>query len=304
MWGLGAAALWAEDVIAVGEEATAHQGAVTPVTHEAVAVPVTLLKRDELCAAQTSDSLGALDALLGKQVSEAVGAVGLVFATGELLTRQSLVAVRAGETILMPGGALVRNAALVDHPLAFQAPLCKVVLIAGHADDFLVAGDEALVADWLLADRATEALLVPLLALVLKLLHTGLEDVGAAIAAGSEVVVVAVGAVQLVVTGRERLVHQRVGAVDALEAFLMPVLVLVRQVLGVGSNGCLAVFTAVSEQVLVALDAVGVFLAQDVAVTCQVEVTVPATEVPAMPVLVHGFGILARKDQLVEVRWR
>jgi len=75
---LGAPALRTEDVVAVGEEAAAHQRRVAAVTHEAVAVPVALLKRDELRATQTGDSLDTLDALLGKQLSEAVGAVRLV----------------------------------------------------------------------------------------------------------------------------------------------------------------------------------------------------------------------------------
>jgi len=65
-------------------------------------------------------------------------------------------------------------------------------------------------------------------------------------------------------------------AVTALEASLMPVLVLVRQILRVGSNGGLAVFTAVGKQRLVALDAEGLLIAQDVAIASQVEVAVEA----------------------------
>lgn len=261
-------------------------------------MPVALLKRDELGAAQTSDSLGALDAFLGKQFSEAVSTIGLILAGRELLSRQRLVAVSAGKAILVPWGALVRDPALVDHPLALEASLGKVLLVAWHTDDFLVAWDEALVPDGLLAHGAAETLLMPLLALVLKLLHTSLEDVGASIAAGSKVVVMAISAVELVVPGRERLIYQAIGAVHTLEAFLMPMLVLVRQILGVSSNGCLALLAAISKEVLVALDAVGVLLAQDVTMTRQVKVAVPAAEVPAMPILIHRLGILARKDQL------
>ena len=68
--------------------------------------------------------------------------------------------------------------------------------------------------------------------------------------------------------------------------------------LGVGANGSLALLTGVGKQVLIALDAVGVLLPQNVAVARQVQVTVEAAEVAAVPVLVHGFGVLARKDQL------
>ena len=57
------------------------------------------------------------------------------------------------------------------------------------------------------------------------------EDVAAAVTTRGEVVVMAVSAVELVVLGGERLIDERVEAVTALEAFLVPVLVLVRQVL-------------------------------------------------------------------------
>lgn len=206
-------------------------------------MPVSLLKRDELCAAQTSNGLGALNTFLGEEIPKAFGAVWLLLSAGKLLSGQGLVAVGASEAVLVPGGALVRDATLVNHPIAFQAALGKVLLIAWHTDDFLVTGDEALVADWLLAHGATETLLMPLLALVLKLLHSSPEDVGTSIAPGSKVVVVAVGTVQLVVPGGERLIHKRVGAIDAFETFLMPMLVLIRQVLGVCSNGRLAFLT-------------------------------------------------------------
>jgi len=62
-------------------------------------------------------------------------------------------------------------------------------------------------------------------------LDTGSEDVGAGIAAQSEVVVMAVGAVRLVILARERTIDQRHLAVDTLEAVLVPVTVLVRQIL-------------------------------------------------------------------------
>ena len=68
--------------------------------------------------------------------------------------------------------------------------------------------------------------------------------------------------------------------------------------LRVSANGSLTVLTAVGKEILVALDAVRFLLTKDVSVTCQVEVAVEAREVPAMPVLVHGLGVLTRKYQL------
>jgi hypothetical protein len=60
---------------------------------------------------------------------------------------------------------------------------------------------------------------------------TSPEDVGASITTGGEVVVVAVGAVETVIFGSERLVHKGRLTVHALEAGLMPMLVLIRQIL-------------------------------------------------------------------------
>ena len=68
--------------------------------------------------------------------------------------------------------------------------------------------------------------------------------------------------------------------------------------LGVSTDWCLALLTGVGEQVLVALDAVGVLLAQDVAMARQRHVAVEAAEVSAVPVLLHRLGVLAREDQL------
>jgi hypothetical protein len=60
---------------------------------------------------------------------------------------------------------------------------------------------------------------------------TGSEDFSAAIAAGSELRVIAVTAVDLIGLGAELLVHQGHTALVAQEAGLMPVLVFVGQVL-------------------------------------------------------------------------
>lgn len=290
-------ALGADDVLAAREEAATDEGHAALVAAEAIAVPVALVKRDEFGASQSSDGFGAPAALLGKEFSETVGAVGTFFARGELLAGQDAAAVGAGEAVAVEGCALVGDATLVNHSVALSTTLGELLLVAGHADELVVTWDEPLVSDWLPAGEADEALLVPLLAAELVLLHARLEHVAAAIAAGGEVVVVAVGAVELLILGGERLVHQGLLAVHALEAFLVPVLVLVGQILGVSSDGGLALLTRVGEQALVTLDAEGMLVSQDVAVSCQGQVAVPAAKVAAMPVLVHGFRVFPRKDK-------
>lgn len=69
-------------------------------------------------------------------------------------------------------------------------------------------GNEALGADRQFADLAAEALLMPLLALVLVLLRAGLEDAAAAVAASSECIVVTVGTVEMVTLGSEWLINK------------------------------------------------------------------------------------------------
>ena len=63
------------------------------------------------------------------------------------------------------------------------------------------------------------------------LMLTSAEGVSATVAARGETVVIAIGAEDLLVLRREGLVHQGLLALRALEAELVPVLVLVGQVL-------------------------------------------------------------------------
>ena len=52
------------------------------------------------------------------------------------------------------------------------------------------------------------------------------------------------------------------------------------------------------EETLIAVDAVGVVVPEDVPVASEVEVALVAGEVAVVPVLVHGFGVLPGKYQL------
>jgi len=78
-------ALWADDVLAVGDEALAHHAALAARADEAVVVPVPALERDEPGAADACDGFSAAGAPLTEQLPEAVSAVGLVIPGGEPL---------------------------------------------------------------------------------------------------------------------------------------------------------------------------------------------------------------------------
>ena len=130
----------------------------------------------------------------------------------------------------------------------------------------MLLGYEGLGADGVLAGAADEALLVPLPRLVLHLLHAGLEDVPAAVAAGGELSIVARPAVNTVSLGAELFVHQAAPTLVTQETGLVPVLLLVGKILRVNPNDLAALVTGVGEHVLVTFDAVGMVISQDVSV--------------------------------------
>lgn len=278
MWRLSSAAVRAKYLSDIGEEATPHKRGGATVAHKALAVPVTIIKGYELSSSQSCNRLDAADAFLSEQFSEAVSTEGLLILRGELLSSQHLVALGAGEALTMPWGVLVRYPSLVNHSIALETPLSVLLLVTWYADNLLVTWDKTLASYWLQAHLAAEALLMPLLALVLKLLHSSLEEATTPVTPGSKVVVMTVRAVQTLVLEGKGSVDQRALAVTTLEASLMPMLLLVRQVLGVGADGCLAGLAAIGEERLVTLDAEGFLITEDVTIPGEVQGTIKARE--------------------------
>lgn len=68
--------------------------------------------------------------------------------------------------------------------------------------------------------------------------------------------------------------------------------------LGIDTDGLAALFTSVGEYALIALDAVGMVIPEDVPLSSQRLIALPATEVARVPVLLHGFRVLPTKNQL------
>lgn len=145
-------------------------------------MPVTILERDEASAANSGYWLHTSCAALGKQLSEALSAVGFLIATSEALTGQRHVAVGAREALPVPRLILVSHATRSDDLVALNASGCELLLVAAGAVDLLLPGYKGLGANDRLADAATEAFLVPLPCLVFHLLGTGSEDITATIA--------------------------------------------------------------------------------------------------------------------------
>lgn len=68
--------------------------------------------------------------------------------------------------------------------------------------------------------------------------------------------------------------------------------------LGVDADGLAALLAGVGEDGLVAGHAVRMLIPQDVALPGQALVALPAAEVLAVPVLVHGLGVLPAENKL------
>lgn len=216
-----------QDVALVGDETLSDQGASAHGTDETVVVPVAILERDEAGSSDTSDGLGAGGTPLGEQLAIAVGAVWLLLPGGESLAGEAAVTVCATEALPMPGLVTVGHTTRLDDLVAFDASGGELLLVASCAVNIVVPWDEGSGSDGVLADHTTEALLMPLVALVLHLLSTGPEDFSASIAPGGECSVIASGTVDLLGLGAERLVYERYTALRAQEALFMPMLFLV-----------------------------------------------------------------------------
>lgn len=118
----------------------------------------------------TSDWLHTGSAALGKELAEALGAVGLVVAAREPLAGQRGLAMAAGEAVAVPWLVLVGHAAAGDDLGALDAAGRVLFLVAARAVDVVLTGNKGLGADGRLADAAAEALFVPLSRFVLHLL--------------------------------------------------------------------------------------------------------------------------------------
>lgn len=66
--------------------------------------------------------------------------------------------------------------------------------------------------------------------------------------------------------------------------------------LGVNADDFVALLAAIGEYALVALDAVGMLVSQDITLTSQRLIALPAAEVAAVPVLVHCLRVLATEN--------
>lgn len=156
----------------------------------------------------------------------------------------------------MPRFILVCHAAAGNNLITLDATGSKLVFVTSGTIDFLFARNETLRSNWILAYNATETLLVPLPGLVLHFLRTGTEDLATSIASARKLGIVTVTTVNLVDLATELFIHQGDSALVAEKAGLVPMLVLVRKILGVDSNNFIAFLATIGKYTLVTLDTV------------------------------------------------
>jgi hypothetical protein len=194
-------------------------------------MPVTLIKRYEFSASKSSYWFCTPTALLGEQVTETFCTIRLLFTGRKLLTSKYFVTISTGKTFTMPRCILVRDATFVYHPIALHATLSVLLLITLNAHNFLITWYKALIPDWLQANLAAKALFVPLFTFVFIFFHSCSKKTTASITSCCEVVVMAISTVEFLSLAGERVIHKRNLTVATLEAFFVPMAVLVRQIL-------------------------------------------------------------------------
>lgn len=196
----------------------------------------------------------------------------------------------------MPWLVLVCHTARGDDLGALNTAGGELLFVAASAVDLLFPGDETLSPDGSLAHHAAETFLVPLAGLVFHLLVTCSEDLSAPVAFCGKLRVVTGSAVDLLHLAAELLVYKRHLALLAQETLLVPMLVLIRQILGINTNDLVAVIAGIGEDALVATGAVRMVIFQDIALTSETLIALPTAEVFRVPVLRHRLGVLAAID--------
>lgn len=250
------AAVTAQNLVLLREEADAHQRGGAAGAGEAAVVPVAVLEGHKLPLPETCDWLIADLTFLSVVFGEALNAVGIVLFGGELLPCQLLPTACAHKTVPVPRLVTIGHAAGRQHLLAAAAAGGKLVLIAGRAVMPVVIRYEGFAPDWLLAAETDEAFLVPGLPLVFQLLGARLNTLVAGCAGGGELALEAGVAEQLFPMTGEPLIPQRAAAAGAAQALLVEVLAIIGQLPDVVLDSLLALRTGVGAHLVEAGDAV------------------------------------------------
>jgi len=267
-----------QNVALVSNESLANKRASAHGTDEAIVVPVSILERDEPSAADTSDGFGTCCTSLCKEFSKAISTVWLLIPGGESLSGQAGVTVGATEALPMPGLVAICYTTGLDNLVTLDAPGGKLLLIALCAIDVIVPRNERSRSNGILAHNATETFLMPLMALVLHFLSTSSEDLSASITSRGKSCVITASTIDLLSLRSKWFVYKRHATFCTEETLFMPVLFLIRKILGVDADALRALVAGVGEDLLIATHTIRMLIAKDIPLTSERIVALPATE--------------------------
>lgn len=191
-------------------------------------MPMTTFERDKPSSTGSGDGLAACCTPLGKQLTEAVSAVGLVLSRRKFLSGQYSLAVCTNKTLSMPCLILKSNPSCGHNFFALRAFGSKFFFETTNAVNVSLVGNyERLGSHLGFAHHALKAFVMPLSRLVLHFLHTWSKSVATGIAPTSKFSVIASCTKNEGVLSCKRFLHQTRLALPAFETVLMPMKVLI-----------------------------------------------------------------------------
>lgn len=291
-------AVCTQDLVAVGEEAGAHQRHRAARTLEARLVPLPVLKRHVLPVSKPCDGRVAAGALLGVQAAETLDAVRTLPLRGEGLASQWSFAARAEKTLFVPHVVLVGHPSFSQSLFAVAALRSDSTLVARHTEVVVVVWDERLGTYRLVAAVTHKTVLVPRGTAVLQHPRAWHDSLVAGDTLGGVLAAVAVAAHQRILLAGEGLVCQRAVAAETAETVSMVVSVLIEELLGIMADDFFTFLAGVGVQAVVAGDAVRLVLHLDVFASAQGLVAVSAVEL-----VTHDSGCLCAPAACGDPLW-
>lgn len=278
-------AVRAVDVLSVDDEALVGHGEGAFLAVKAVFMPGFVLVVHHIGpSAKSCNGILTSRALLGHIALITVHTVELILMGCEASSSQRLLARVTHKALGVPGLVLIGESTAGNGLFAANAVLGKLLLVAGSAVHVITLGQEALGADRLLALKAGEALFMPDFMLVLHILTSWSDDFVAALAARRSVTISTLPTHDFaIVLGLKGLVGQRLVALGAAEAALVPVAILMVQFLCISADGFAAFSTSVCAELVEAAHAHRLVIFLDVLLALQV-----VSAVEAVKALSHG----------------
>jgi hypothetical protein len=173
----------------------------------------------------------------------------------------------ASEALPVPWFIFVCHTPRCNDLVALDASRCKFFLIAPSTINLLLPRNETLGSNRGLAYTARKTFLVPLPSLVLHFLRTCTEDFTAPVTSRGKLGIIAIAAVNLLCLGAELFVNQRYATFAAKKTGLVPMLLFVRQVLGVNAYELIALIASIRKNGFIAFNTIWMIITEDISLS-------------------------------------